>query len=575
MSNTTEQFVNIVLNGEKYSTRANQTILQVAEEAGLKIPTLCHDPRIEPYGSRWVFLVKVEGARGFVPACAKKIREGLNIVPEDEEILTSRKIALELLLSNHSGDCKPPGTLTCPSNIDVQGYVGLIANEKYSEALQLIKKDNPFPSVCGRVCPRPCEDACRRNLVDTPVAIDWLKRYVADLDLFSDESFDPPCVGPTGKRVAIVGGGPAGLSAASYLVQEGIKVTVFEGEEKAGGMLRYGIPDYRLPQDLLDAEIATISRLGVEIRTGMHLGRDISLDQLQKDYDAVILALGAWKSRPMQITGEDLPCVISGIEFLRKSAKGTPPSLGKRIAVIGGGNTAIDAARTSLRLGSQEVSIFYRRSRAEMPATEMEIEEALEEGVNINYLAAPVAIEKSSEGYLLTLIKMELGEPDASGRQRPVPVAGSEYKVQVDTVISAIGQFTDISPVMEKDTLLDKRGNFLSDPQTGATKIQGVFGAGDLVTGTDIAIRAIAGGKFAARSVMQYLEGKEVTAPFEFLVKKEVFKPVTSEDLADKPKIPRNTMPVIPLEKRVSSFQEIELGFTEEQAKAEAARCLE
>ena len=268
MSNTTEQFVNIVLNGEKYSTRANQTILQVAEEAGLKLPTLCHDPRIEPYVSCWVCIVKVEGARGFVPACATKIREGLKIVTEDEEIRTSRKIALELLLSNHSGDCKPPCTLTCPSNIDVQGYVGLIANGKYAEALQLIKKDNPFPSVCGRVCPRPCEDACRRNLVDTPVAIDWLKRYVADLDLFSDESFDPPCVGPTGKRVAIVGGGPAGLSAAYYLVQEGIKVTVFEGEEKAGGMLRYGIPDYRLPQDLLDAEIATISRLGVEIQIG-------------------------------------------------------------------------------------------------------------------------------------------------------------------------------------------------------------------------------------------------------------------------------------------------------------------
>jgi formate dehydrogenase major subunit len=570
--NTQTQFIEITINGKPLSVWEGVTILDAVRQTGEEIPTLCNDPRIEPYGSCWICVVKVEGARGFVPACATKVRRGMKITTRDNDIRDARKAALELLLSNHYGDCKPPCTLTCPSNIDVQGYIGLIANGRYAEALALIKKDNPFPAVCGRVCPRPCEKECRRNLVDTPVAIDWLKRFVADLDLFGKESYSPPCKPATGKKAAVVGAGPAGLSAASYLAQEGVAVTVFEAEGKPGGMLRYGIPDYRLPQDTLSREIATIERLGVTIKTGQRLGKEISLAKLRSSYDAVVAAIGV-EGKLSDRGG--IHHVLSGIEMLNQSAKGSPPSVGNRVAVIGGGNTAIDAARTSVRLGAEKVSIFYRRGRAEMPAADAEVEEAEEEGVQMTFLAAPVRVAKTRDGIDLTLIRMELGEPDASGRQRPVPVKGSEYTVTVDTVIAAVGQYTDTSFFMDEEKLVDKKGNFVSDPETGVTPLDGVFAAGDMVTGPDIAIRAIAGGKFAARSVVSFLAGVKPEPFREFLVRKTDFGAVTAEELADKPKIPRTAMALLPPEKRKHSFAEIEHGYTETDALAEAKRCLE
>ena len=285
--------IEITLDGRKLEVEPGLTILQVAERQGSRIPTLCHDPRLEPYASCWVCVVRVAGAKGFVPACSTKVRQGMRIVTDEPDVRATRRMALELLLSNHYGDCRAPCTLTCPSNIDVQGYIGLIANHRYREALELIKRDNPFPVAIGCVCPRPCETACRRNLVDEPVGIDWLKRYVADLDLAQGKAgYDPPLAPKTGKRVVVVGAGPAGLSAAYYLAQAGVEVTVLEAEDKPGGMLRYGIPDYRLPQETLDQEIATILRLGVSLKTGVRLGRDVQLAGLREQYDAVILAYG-------------------------------------------------------------------------------------------------------------------------------------------------------------------------------------------------------------------------------------------------------------------------------------------
>ncbi|MBN1834352.1 MAG: FAD-dependent oxidoreductase, partial [Spirochaetales bacterium] len=447
MSSSSDTFVEIQLDGRKLLVPPDRTILQVAESQGVEIPTLCHDPRLDPYASCWVCVVKVIGAKGFVPACSTRVRQGMVITTIDEDIRATRRMALELLLSNHYGDCRPPCTLACPSNIDVQGYIGLIANGRYQEALELIKRDNPFPATIGRVCPRPCEDACRRNLVDEPVAIDWLKRFVADRDLLGDpaEGYDPPLAPRTGKRVAVVGAGPAGLSAAYYLVQEGVAVTLFEAEPEAGGMLRYGIPDYRLPQDVLDREIQTILRLGVELTTGVRIGRDVSLEELRRRFDAVILAHGAWKSRGLRVQGEDHPGVIAGIELLHDVAMGKPVALGNRVAVIGGGNTAIDSARTAVRLGAREVNLFYRRTDIEMPASPHEVREAVEEGVQFYYLVAPLMVEeKSKEIRTLRLIKMELGEPDSSGRRRPVPIEGSDYEVEVDTIITAIGQYSDV-----------------------------------------------------------------------------------------------------------------------------------
>lgn len=568
--------INIELNGRKLLVTPAATILEVAEEHSIDIPTLCHDPRLEAYGSCWVCMVRVEGARGFVPACATKVLPGMRITTDSADIRNARKMALELLLSNHYGDCKPPCTLTCPSNIDVQGYIGLIANKKFREALELIKKDNPLPSVCGRVCPRPCEDDCRRRLVDEAVGIDWLKRYVADLDLFSESGFDPVLALKNGKRVAVVGAGPAGLSAAYYLVQQGVEVTIFEAEQKAGGMLRYGIPDYRLPQKTLDLEINTILRLGVELESGLRLGDNLKLAELRRDYHAVLLAMGAWKSRGLRVEGEKLPGVLSGIDFLKEIAEGKEVVLGKRIAVIGGGNTAIDAARTSLRLGAGEVYLFYRRTRNEMPAASIEIDEAIEEGVNISYLVAPVSIQGSEQGLTaIRLIKMELGEPDSSGRRRPIPIEGSEFDQPIDNVIAAVGQYAETRYLENLEGLLDERGYLVCNAESGETAIPGLFAAGDLVTGPDIAIQAIAGGKHAASSIIAYLEGSNGRSAKEFLSRKDDFGEVTEEELRDEPRIPREKMSLIHLKERQSSFNELEQGYSREQALKEADRCME
>jgi len=576
MTNGGKKYIEVTINGKPCSVFEGMTILEAARQEGLSIPTLCHDERLEPYGSCWVCLVKVEGAKGYVPSCSTKVRPGMKIITDDEEVLAARKLALELILSNHYGDCKAPCTLACPSNIDVQGYVGLISHGKNAEALRLIKQDNPFPAVCGRVCPRPCEDECRRRLVDEPVAIDYLKRYVADIDLFSDKPWQPDCAKSNGKKVAVIGGGPAGLSAAYYLRLQGTEVTVYEAQEKAGGMLRYGIPDYRLPQDVLDREIALITDLGVDLVCGKRLGEDLDLQTLLQEFDAVLLAMGAWKSRALRIKGEDLPGVVSGIDMLHDISCGRHPKMGKKVAVIGGGNTAIDAARSSLRLGADDVQIFYRRSRTEMPASDMEIEEALEEGIRITYLAAPTAVSKGENGGLaLHCINMELGEPDASGRRRPVPVEGSDFSWDVDTVIAAVGQYADASPVSAMEDLLDEKGYIKCDPETGVTKVKKLFAAGDLLTGPDIAIRAIAGGKHAAASIHRFFQGEPLERENEFLVKKSDLKPVEAEDLADEPKIERHVMPMIPLERRRRSFSETELGYSEEEARDEAVRCLE
>jgi NADPH-dependent glutamate synthase beta subunit-like oxidoreductase/ferredoxin len=572
------RLVEIELDGRKLLVSPERTILEVAAAQGVRIPTLCHDPRLDPYAACWVCLVRVSGAKGFVPACATKVRQGMRICTNDADVRATRRMALELILSNHYGDCRAPCTLTCPSNIDVQGYVALIANGRHREALQLIRRDNPFPAATGRVCPRPCETACRRNLVDEPVAIDWLKRYVADLELTTPEGPPQqlPPVPRTGKRVAVIGAGPAGLSAAYYLAQAGVAVTVFEAQEKAGGMFRYGIPDYRLPQDVLDREIQGILRLGVELETGVRLGAGLTLDELRARFDAVILAYGAWKSHTLRIQGENRPGILAGIDFLHAVATGKAVDLGAVVAVIGGGNTAIDSARTAVRLGAREVNLFYRRTDVEMPASPAEVREAVEEGVAFYYLTAPVMVQESGRGLKsLRLIKMELGEPDASGRRRPVPVEGTEFEKEVDTIITAIGQYSDLSFLASVPGLLDGRGNLLCDEQTGITPVPGVFAAGDLVSGADIAIRAIAGGKHAARAVAAYLGGEAYRRPWEFLSKKEEFGKLTTEDYREEPRIPRQPMAVLEPQERKTSFAEIEQGYTEEQARREAARCLE
>ncbi|MGO9413194.1 MAG: FAD-dependent oxidoreductase [Spirochaetia bacterium] len=568
--------IEITFDGKKLQVQPGQTILDVAESQGVRIPTLCNDRRLDPYASCFVCLVKVEKAKGFVPSCGTRVAPGMVISTQAPEVTAARRMAFELILSSHYGDCKAPCSLTCPSNIDIQGYLGLVANGKPQEALDLIRQDNPMPAVIGRICPRPCEQKCRRNLVDEPLNINGVKRFVADLEAQAGGIAARPMPKRVGKKVAIIGAGPAGLSAAWFLSEKGVDVTLYEAMEKAGGMLRYGIPDYRLPPAVLDGAIRDMLSLGATLKTGVRLGKDVTVEKLRAESDAVVVAIGAWKGRTLRIPGEDHPAVLSGIDFLRDVNAGKPVKVGRQVAIVGGGNTALDAARCSLRHGAEKVTMYYRRTRDEMPASDAEIEEAIEEGIQIQYLAAPVSIQTEGGSLKsLTLLKMELGEPDASGRRRPVPVEGSEYSVPVDTIISAVGQFSDTKLLSSLEGVVDAKGNVAADVETGITSAPGVFVAGDLLTGTDIAIRAVAGGKHAARAVLAYFEGRTYARPKEFLSKKADFKEPVSADFKDTPRVAREKPRVMSAEKRKKSFVEIESTITAEQAVAEASRCLE
>ena len=343
--------VKLTINGKEITAPVGSTILEAARRNGIYIPTLCYDEAVEVYGACGLCVVEAQGIPKLLRSCSAKVSDGMVINTESERVVKSRKIAMELLMSAHDGDCIAPCQLACPANTDCQGYVGLIANGEFDSALKLIKKEIPLPASIGRVCPHPCEKACRRGKVDEPINIVQLKSFAADLDLKGD-SFVPECAPSTGKKVAIVGGGPAGLTAAYYLAQLGHEVTVFDMMEKMGGMLRYGIPQYRLPKEVLDSEIKIIEKTGVRLCNNVKLGKDITIENLKSVNDAVILAPGAWKSTPMRVKGEDAQGVYGGIDFLRSVIQGNPVDIGEKVAVCGGGNTAMDACRTAVRLGA-------------------------------------------------------------------------------------------------------------------------------------------------------------------------------------------------------------------------------
>lgn len=579
--------IGITLNGKQVDVPAGVTILDAARLHGIEIPTLCHDDQLEPFSSCWLCAVKLEGMRRYVPSCGTKVASGMKIWTDTEDVRAVRTMALELLLSNHRGDCVAPCKATCPAGVDVQGYIALIAQGKYRDATALVKEVNPFPLAIGRVCTRPCEAECRRNAVDGPVAIDYLKRFAADWDAASGEPYSPGVAPATGKKVALVGAGPGSLTAAYYLARRGHRAVVFEALPAAGGMLRYGIPEYRLPKATLDTEIGLITRLGVEIEYGQALGRDFTLrDLFDRGFDAVFLGLGAMGSRTMRVPGEELDGVWAGTEFLKKMGLGDDVRIGKHVAVIGGGNTAVDAARTALRLGADRVTIVYRRSREEMPAWDVEVEAAMHEGVEMHFLAAPTKISGDGRCETMEYIRMELGEPDESGRRRPVPVEGSEEVLAVDNVIAAIGQVPELSCIhdtaetdpesLEAKLGLTRWGTIVADEQTGATTVDRVFAGGDVVRGAATAIEAIADGGRAARAIDRALRAGDAdgSVPF-FNVAKERWDAFPSDELADIERAPRQEMPELTVEERLETFDEVELGLTEEQALAETKRCLE
>ncbi|MHC1610563.1 MAG: FAD-dependent oxidoreductase [Candidatus Methanospirareceae archaeon] len=487
------------------------------------------------------------------------------------------EVALSYAIERETPFCQA----TCPVSLDIRGYVGLIADGKFKEAYDLIREKVPFPGVLGRVCTHPCEEMCKRGLVDEPISIAKLKRFVADYvyENYGDEIEPQPAPSTKGKKVAIIGSGPAGLTAAHDLKIYGYDVTVFEKLPVVGGMMAAGIPKYRLPREVLEREIEFVKGIGVEIKTNVEVDRDM-FAELRKTYDALFISVGAHLSSKLGIPGEDLDGVVHGIDFLRALNLGEEVKIGKRVAVVGGGNVAIDAARSALRLGS-EVFIVYRRSRAEMPASKEELEALEEEGIKIIFLANPTKILGSSRVEKIECVRMELGPPDETGRRRPVPIEGSEFVIDVDTVIPAIGQVPDLK-FLEGSGVDTPRGRWIRASKDCRTNVDGIFAGGDAVTGAATVIEAIAAGKRAALSINEYLSG-EKRADFKveseidleeygdrekFKLSKDYF---ALKDIVHEERVP---MPKPPVEERIMNFSEEELGYDEEMAVKEANRCL-
>ena len=562
--------LNLTINGKAIQVEEGTTILQAARDNGIYIPTLCYDEAVKVYGACGLCVVEAQGMPKLLRSCSAKCSEGMVINTESDRVVHSRKIAMELLMSAHDGDCIAPCQLNCPARTDCQGYVGLIANGEYDSAIRLIKNKISLPASIGRVCPHPCESACRRKNVDEAISIAQLKAFAADVDL-NGEKYIPEKSAPTGKRIAIIGGGPAGLTAAYKLAIMGHEVAIYDMMEKMGGMLRYGIPQYRLPKEILDKEISIIEGLGVKMNNGFKLGREISIEGLKSIYDAVIVAVGAWQSSSMRTPGEELDGVYGGIDFLRSVILGEPVEIGESVAICGGGNTAMDACRTAVRLGAKNVYVVYRRTRNEMPAEKIEIDEAEEEGVQYKFLTNPISFNgENGKVKSITLQVMELGEPDESGRRSPVPVEGKTEEIEVDSVIMAIGQKLVKEDVAELE--LTDRGNIKADIDTFETNIDGVFAIGDATNrGASIAIEAIGEANRCSVAVDAYLKGEEIDTRVPYISRRDE----EMIDYSSKEKCERKRPKVLDAEYRRHNFDEVCLGYTEEEAQAEASRCLE
>ena len=562
--------IEFMLDGRSVTAEPGQTILKVATANGIKIPTLCRENRISKTTSCFVCVVKDKKTGRFLPSCSACPVPGQDIDASGPEVIDMRRTALNLLLSEHAGDCEAPCTMACPAHANVEEYVRAGRRGEFLESLKIIKERIPLPMSIGRVCPRFCEKECRRNVYGKPVAINEFKRLAADL--YYDEYMEelPP---ETGKRVAVVGAGPAGLSTAYYLRREGVAVTVYEAMPKAGGMIRYGIPEYRMPKALLDREIAHFEKLGVKFEFGRKLGENLSLDQLKSEFDAVVVAIGCWKASGLRCEGEEL--AVQGIDFLRNVAlnNNAAPNPG-RVIVVGGGNTAMDCVRTAVRLGSSDVNCFYRRTEAEMPAEKIEIHEAREEGVQFHFLVAPVKVEKRGSRLVMTCRKMELGEPDASGRRKPVEVPGSDYEVEADTIIGAIGQGTAAPagiPTNRFRNVEVAEGTFhVAD---------NVYAAGDCVSGAATVVEGVAGGRRAALEIVSALTGKPMPKEHTVFVSRGKWQGLSKSDLVflrdNVSDADRAQLDFISIEARKNSFREVTSTMSKEKVMKEGERCIE
>ncbi|HET6475874.1 MAG TPA: FAD-dependent oxidoreductase [Thermoleophilia bacterium] len=597
--------ITLTVDGQEVICERGDTILDAAQRIGIHIPTLCYEPRLPATAACRMCIVEVEGARKMIPSCSAAVSDGMVVRTDTEKVRAMRHLYLELLLSDHNSFCTPPCRDACPTHIKIPQFLDYIAHKDYKNGVRKLREDLPFPAVLGRVCPRPCEGPCRRQLVEHPITICQLHRFMADQTIDEEQTgelllpVEPKA--DTGKKIAIVGGGPAGLAAAFYARLEGHSVKIFEALPKPGGMLRYGIPSYRLPRDLLDKEINVLWRLGVELQVNSRLGADYQLEDLTAEYDAVFLALGAFNSNDMRIPGEDADGVVTAVDFLGELEVTGAVHVGDKVAVIGGGFTAMDACRTSIRKGAKEVTCLYRRSRKEMPAHVTEVDEAEEEGVKLELLIAPVRVLADEQNKVtgIEMQRMELGEPDASGRRRPVPIEGSEFIIECDQVIAAVGQFPKLDGTSEEQGVKRTKWRTIQvDDWTFQTEDPRVFAGGDAVLGAQTVIQAVAQGKKAAWSMDAYLRGADMTEVsqslaelkatpfFHALSAKTDLDPRISR-MAELPPVfidmttdvthpsPPAEMPKLGPDARTTNFEQIELGFSEAEAVRGAELCLD
>ncbi|MFS1920731.1 formate dehydrogenase subunit alpha [Vibrio lentus] len=570
--------IQIVIDGKYRIVEQGQTVLEAAKTCGLEIPSLCGLNKTADKVPCDLCVVEVDGV-GVTRSCELEVSNGLNITTQSKQLTNHRQEALNRIMTDHYADCEAPCQTACPAGVDIQSYLHHIAQNDHIKAIEVIKKTLPMPLSIGRVCPAFCETECRRNLVDESIAIRQLKRHAADADLAVQESYMPPKKPNKGKRIAIVGSGPGGLTAGYYLSNEGYDVSVYESMPKAGGWLRYGIPEYRLPKSILDKEIELMCRNGMAVECDKKLGVDFTLSDLSNDFDAVCLAVGASQAVEMNYTGSDLLGCYLGVDYLKDYVTDKQYITGKKVAVIGGGNTAIDCARTAVRDGA-DTTLIYRRTRDEMPAEDYEIEEAEHEGVKFHFLTNPAENIAGENGHVseIRLERMALGPADASGRRSPKPT-GEFFVEDFDTVIAAVSQKPDLS-FMDNESLeipLTRWNTADADPQTMYTGTGNIFSIGDFRRGPATAVEAVGDGRIAAQAIDRFFNGdmNQIPAkPFNSRKQKQL-KAVDPEQYKSIQRMARKIMPELTPEQREQSFEEVETGFDNADAIAEAARCLE
>lgn len=574
--------MNISINGLEIVAEEGITILEAAKRAEIHIPTLCYVKEGASDVPCGLCVVEIEGMGPPVRSCVTQIQEGMKVVTDSDELVTKRKERLALLMETHFGDCKAPCNLTCPGQINVQGYIAHAAKGQYEEAVRLVMERNPFPFSVGRICPRFCETRCRRILVDEPVSINHLKRFVADWCRVNKVDLKIPREEPTGKRIAVIGGGPSGLTGAYFLARKGHDVTVFEGAPKLGGMLRYGLPEYKIPSDILDYEIAVILRMGINVRLNQKWGVDFTLQNLKdQGFEAILISTGSPVDETLDVPGCALPKVIPATKFLRDVREGKRANYGRSAAVFGGNNIAMEVSRSLIRTGVDEVTVIYPRAQEEMPANQRNIREAKKEGIQFLLMASPVNFKDFGDnGINVELIRMKLGEPDAKGVRHPEAIPGSNVNIQVNTVVVSQGLSACKDKFeggkLEESLELTPKNNIKANPRTSLTNHDGIYAAGDVTSGPRSVIQAVVAARRAAENIHSQVMGTpkdSADSRFNFS-RGKTFDDVDLRNFEGINIKLREKMPERSPEICTQDFDEVKRGFNEQMALTEAKRCL-